>query len=68
MTNSVLDDISRKNILFDVLDGIPASKDETEEACHFRDEIEHDDVSLCARAHELGVVDPLIEFSSSGEI
>tara|TARA_B100000700_G_C14272181_1_gene502057 strand:- start:207 stop:413 length:207 start_codon:yes stop_codon:yes gene_type:complete len=68
MLTSVLDDTTRKRILFDVLDGIPASKDESLEESRFRNEIEHDDDSLKCRANELGVQDPLIEFSSSGSI
>ena len=68
MANSVLDNTAMKRILFDVLDGIPAATDESIEACRFRQEIEHDDGSLKCRAHELGVEDPLIEFSSSAGI
>ena len=68
MATSVLDDTKRKYILFDVLDGVPAPENESEEAHQFRKEIEHDDISLKFRAEELGMENVLLEFSSSGEI
>ena len=68
MKSSVLDATSYKNILFEVLDGIPPSAEESEEAARFRKEIEHDEGTLKCRAHELGLANPLIEFSSSGEV
>ena len=68
MKTSVLDEGLCRTILFDVLDGIPASIGESEEAARFRREIEHDDSTLMCMAHELGLQNPLIEFSSSGEV
>ena len=68
MTTSVLDDAACKTILFEVLDGIPPSPTESEEAIRFRKEIEHDDISLRSKAQELGLENPLIEFLSSGEV
>ena len=68
MTTSVLDHALCKNILFEVLDGIPPSESETEEATKYRNEIEHNDFNLINSARELGLENPLIEFSSSGEV
>ena len=68
MKTSVLDDVVCKTILFEVIDGIPASDSESEEASRFRNEIEHNDANLLCMAHELGLENPLIEFSSSGEV
>jgi len=68
MTTSVLDDAACKTILFEVLDGIPPSPSESEEAIRFRKEIEHDDTNLMFKAQELGLENPLIEFLSSGEV
>ena len=68
MSISLLDDTCRKNIIFDVLDGIPPSLEESEEAVSFRKEIEHDDDTLQFRAEELGIHDLLLEFSSGCEL
>ena len=68
MANSVLDCKSRKNIIYDVLDGIPESEDQNEAGLRFRREIEHDDLTLQIRATELGIENSLLEFTSSGEI
>lgn len=64
MGNPVLDENDLKNILFDVLDGIPASENESEEAFLFRKEIEHDNKSMESRAEELGLRNVLVEFPS----
>jgi hypothetical protein len=42
MANEVLAEIDRQNIIFDVVDGIPPSGDETEEIRSFRSQIESD--------------------------
>ncbi len=68
MSTSVLDGATCKSILFEVLDGIPPSSSESEEAIRFRAEIEHNDANLRSIAQELGLGNPLIEFSSSGEV
>ncbi len=64
MSISVLDENELKNILFDVLDGIPASDNESEEASEFRKEIEHDNKSMEYRAEELGLRNVLVEYPS----
>ena len=61
MANFLLDENALKNIIFDVLDGVPASIDETKEASEFRKEIEHDDKSMEFRAEQLGLKDVLVE-------
>ena len=66
MENSVLDESVKKNIIFDVLDGIPPSKDESEQAAEFRKEIEINNRNLVFRAEELGFGNVLFEFSSQG--
>ncbi len=68
METSLLDSTTRKQILYDVLDGIPASKNESAAEQLFRKSIEHDDVTLESMANQLGVENALLEFSSSGEI
>ena len=68
MKTSALDDALCKSILFEVLDGIPASDSESEEAAMFRKEIEENEGNLICKAQELGLENPLIEFSSSGEV
>ena len=42
MANQVLDDKDRKNIIFDVVDGIPPSGDEPDAVKSFRSKIESD--------------------------
>ena len=64
MGNPFLDANDLKNIIFDVLDGVPASGNETEEACDFRKEIEHDNKNMKFRAEELGLKNILLEFPS----
>ncbi len=66
MASSILDENSRKRILFDVVDGIPASTNETQEAIQFRKEIELDNKKLEYRAEELGFTNVLFEFASQG--
>ena len=46
MANEVLAEIDRQNIIFDVVDGIPPSGDETEEIRSFRSQIESDNLML----------------------
>ena len=64
MVNSILDKNELKNILFDVLDGIPASVNESEEASEFRKEIEHDNKNMEYMAEELGLKNVLVEYPS----
>ena len=64
MGTPILDESDLKNILFDVLDGVPASEDESNEACEFRKEIENDIRNMEYRAEELGLKNVLVEFSS----
>ena len=64
MTKSHLGENDLKNILFDVLDGIPASSGEGKEASSFRSEIEKDHRKMEFRAEELGLKNVLFEFSS----
>lgn len=64
MGNPVLDENDLKEILFDVLDGVPASENESAEAFEFRKEIEHDIKSMEFRAEELGLKNVLVEFPS----
>ena len=68
MGTLVLDDALCRSILFEVLDGIPPSASESEEATKFRQEIEQSELKLATTAQELGLENPLIEFSSSGEV
>ena len=68
MKTRALDEALCKSILFEVLDGIPASDSESEEASRFRKEIEQNEGNLICKAQELGLENPLIEFSSSGEV
>ena len=58
----VLDKNDLKNIIFDVLDGVPASENESQEASEFRKEIENNARSMEFRAEELGLRDVLDEF------
>ena len=64
MGTYVLDESELKKILFDVLDGIPASDNESEEASDFRKEIAHDNKSMEYRAEELGLKNVLVEYPS----
>ena len=62
MSKAVLNEEDLKNILFDVLDGIPAQGDEPQEAFTFRQEIEKSDGIMAIRAEELGLKNVLLEF------
>tara|TARA_Y100001968_G_scaffold318712_1_gene349293 strand:- start:530 stop:748 length:219 start_codon:yes stop_codon:yes gene_type:complete len=66
MRSVILDEHARRNIIFDVLDGIPPSQDESVEEVEFRKEIENDSRNLEYRAEEVGISNPLFEFSSQG--
>ena len=44
MANEVLAEIDRQNIIFDVVDGIPLSGDESDEIRSFRSQIESDNL------------------------
>ena len=46
MLNDVLTEIDRQNIIFDVVDGIPPSADESDEVRTFRSRIETDNFFL----------------------
>ena len=66
MANEVLAAIDRQNIIFDVVDGIPPSGDETEEIRSFRSQIESDNFMLEYSAEELGFNNVLFEYLSQG--
>ena len=66
MANEVLTKIDRQNIIFDVVDGIPPSGDESEEIKSFRSQIESDNLMLEYSAEELGFTDVLFEYLSQG--
>ena len=66
MANEVLAEIDRQNIIFDVVDGIPPSGEETEEIRFFRSQIESDNVMLEYSAEELGFNNVLFEYLSQG--
>ena len=66
MTSSTLDETTRRNILFDVVDGIPPSGNEIHEEIVYRNEIESDYIKLEFRAEELGIHNPLFEYMSQG--
>ena len=66
MANEVLAKIDRQNIIFDVVDGIPPSGEETEEIKSFRSQIESDNLMLEYSAEELGFNNVLFEFLSQG--
>ncbi len=66
MANEVLAEIDRKNIIFDVVDGIPPSGDESDEIRSFRSQIESDNVMLEYSAEELGLNNVLFEYLSQG--
>mgnify|MGYP001382255457 CR=1 FL=1 len=67
MVQSDLDPNKKKSIIFDLIDGIPASEDLTPQEVEFRKEIESDNYKLEALAEELGIHDALFEFSSQGK-
>ena len=66
MANVVLAEIDRQNIIFDVVDGIPLSGDESDEIRSFRSQIEFDNLMLEYSAEELGFNNVLFEFLSQG--
>ena len=66
MANEVLPGRDRQNIIFDVVDGIPPSGDESEEIRSFRSQIESDHSILEYSAEELGFNNVLFEYLSQG--
>ena len=66
MANEVLPETDRQNIIFDVVDGIPPSEDETDEIRSFRSQIESDNLMLEYSAEELGFNNVLFEYLSQG--
>tara|TARA_B100001996_G_scaffold161024_1_gene122784 strand:+ start:26 stop:226 length:201 start_codon:yes stop_codon:yes gene_type:complete len=66
MANEVLPGKDRQNIIFDVVDGIPPSEDESEEFRSFRSQIESDNSILEYSAEELGLNNVLFEYLSQG--
>ena len=66
MANEVLPIKDRQNILFDVVDGIPPSGDESAELQTFRSQIESDNSILEYSAEELGFNNVLFEYLSQG--
>ena len=66
MANEVLAEIDRQNTIFDVVDGIPPSGEETEEIRSFRSQIESDNLMLEYSAEELGFNNVLFEYLSQG--
>tara|TARA_Y100001968_G_scaffold80704_1_gene71808 strand:- start:171 stop:371 length:201 start_codon:yes stop_codon:yes gene_type:complete len=66
MANEVLPVKDRQNIIFDVVDGIPLSGDESEEVRSFRSQIESDNSMLEFSAEELGFNNVLFEYLSQG--
>ena len=66
MANEVLAEIDRQNIIFDIVDGIPPSGNESDEIRSFRSTIESDDFMLESLAEELGFNNVLFEYLSQG--
>ena len=66
MANEVLAKIDRQNIIFDVVDGIPLTGDESDEIRSFRSKIESDNLLLEYSAEELGFNNVLFEYLSQG--
>ena len=66
MPNEVLPVKDRQNIIFDVVDGIPPSDDESAEVRSFRSQIESDNSMLEYSAEELGFNNVLFEYLSQG--
>ena len=66
MANEVLPVNDRQNIIFDVVDGIPLSGDESAEVRSFRSQIESDNSMLEYSAGELGFTNVLFEYLSQG--
>ena len=66
MANEVLAEIERQQIIFDVVDGIPLSGDESDDIRSFRSQIESDNLMLEYSAEELGFNNVLFEYLSQG--
>tara|TARA_B100000965_G_scaffold317594_1_gene278200 strand:- start:748 stop:948 length:201 start_codon:yes stop_codon:yes gene_type:complete len=66
MANEVLNGKDRRNVIFDFVDGIPLSGDESEEIKYFRSQIESDNSVLEYSAEELGFNNVLFEYLSQG--
>ena len=66
MANEVLPVNDRKNVIFDVVDGVPLSGDENDEIRTFRSQIESDNSMLEFSAEELGFSNVLFEYLSQG--
>ena len=66
MANEVLTGKDRQKIIFDVVDGIPLSGDESDEVRNFRSQIESDSSVLEYSAEELGFNNVLFEYMSQG--
>ena len=66
MANEVLAEVDRQNIIFDVVDGIPPSGDESNAIRSFRSQIESDNLMLEYSAEELGFNNVLFEYLSQG--
>ena len=66
MENEVLADVDRQRIIFDVVDGIPPSGDESDEIRCFYSQIESDNLLLEYSAEELGFNNVLFEYLSQG--
>ena len=66
MANEVLTEIDRQNIIFDVVDGIPPTGEESDEIKLFRSQIESDILMLEYSAEELGFNNVLFEYLSQG--
>jgi len=66
MANEVLPVKDRQQIIFDVVDGIPPSGDESSEVKSFRSQIESDNSMLEYSAEELGFNNVLFEYLSQG--
>ena len=58
-----MDSQLRKSILFDVLDGIPPSINESNEVMSYRNAIEQNYLTLEVEAMELGISKDVIEFT-----
>ena len=66
MANEVLPLKDQQNVIFDVVDGIPASGDESDEVRNFRSHVESDNSILEYSAEELGFNNVLFEYLSQG--
>tara|TARA_B100001250_G_C19748914_1_gene766724 strand:+ start:843 stop:1043 length:201 start_codon:yes stop_codon:yes gene_type:complete len=66
MANEVLPVEDRQKIIFDVVDGVPLTGDESDEVRSFRSQIESDNSVLEFSAEELGFSNVLFEYLSQG--